>query len=75
MCIYILKTLRVTAVSEGYGLIFGKGEIKESAGTMRIHEETKDLQFLEDSHERPGVSLGCPGSSELERGRSTAVDT
>ena len=40
--------------------VFEGGEIKESAGTMRIRQETQNLHPIEGPKERPGVlGLDC----------------
>ena len=52
-----------------------RGEIKESAGTIRTHQETQDLHPLEGPKERPGGSLWGPqGPLKYRGGGLTAVE-
>ena len=64
-CICTVKTLRVTAIPTGHGVILEQREIRESAGTIKIHKETLDLHPLKGPEKRPGGPWGSSGSFEM----------
>ena len=59
----MIRTLCMTPVSTGDRLIFERGGVKRSAGTIRIHEETHVGLKLHGWCPGPAWgSSGCPGS-------------